>query len=157
MENPFKNFTTKDWLYVGGAVASIAALYFVLGGGKVSIPSGTQTDVNNPAGAADGTPNYMNYNTGSVDSSPIPLPGGADMSPDPEKCCCNDGGNCAQASALATGNTFGGVDALINYYQNTNPVYVQLQKTMLKQYAAYFATGESYSKGGIPLGVAATG
>ncbi len=167
MENPFKNFSQKDWLYVGGAVASIVALgLFITYQRKISVPSGTQSDIPNnalPAGVPATAANYLNYNT--PDYAAPPIPSGADIAPDVSNtscngCGCDRAGNsqgCTGPSPLSTGDTFSGLDSLLTYYQNTNPVYVELQKVQLAKYSALFATGESYSRGGTPLGVSYEG
>jgi hypothetical protein len=162
MENPFKSWTQKDWLYAGGAVASVIALvWFAMSQKQTAIPSGVVTDAQNlqtPA-AGSNAPNYVNYNTYDV-ADVIPRASGSDVAPDVSNtsgsgCGCDRAGNsyCAQASPLSTGNTYSSVDALISYYQNTNPTYVELQKVQLQRYAALFATGETYAQGGQDLGV----
>ena len=150
MENPFKNFSRKDWLYVGGAVASlIAVAYLVAKSNGWAIPTGTTTDVKNDASTGVGgfsSPGYTNYNTGSYGAPPVEA--GGDLAAQPSQVagspCCNE---CAGGNALGTGDTYGGLDSLLNYYTQTNPNYVALQEAQLQQYAAYFATGESYAKG----------
>ena len=91
MENPFKNFTQKDWLYVGGAVASIVALIaFIAYQKRISVPSGTISDIPNTGVAAsptDSPANYLNYNT--PDYAAPPIPSGADVSPDVSNTSCN--------------------------------------------------------------------
>jgi hypothetical protein len=156
MANPFAKFTTRDWLYVGGAVASIVALMaYLYHDNTVAIPGGVQTDVQNNTGA--GSPgwngvNYLNYNTGGPS---LPVPEGADTAPSNEAgCCCGtQRSECAGQSSLATGDTFGGLNDLLTYYQNTNPTYVELQKVQMQQYADYFAAGQTYSQGGVAIGV----
>lgn len=157
MENPFKNFSKKDWLYVGGAIASLVAIaYLIAKNNPVAVPTGTHTDLMNDASVGTGggfSPGYTNYNTGS--GTPI---AGADLAPPPSQIagmpCCNE---CAGGNDLGNGNTYGGLDSLLNFYTQTNPNYVALQQSMLQQYAAYFATGESYAGGvfavGSPVGV----
>lgn len=152
MENPFKNFSKKDWLYVGGAVASLVAVAYLIArnnGGMVAVPPGTHTDVLNDASTSPGgfsSPGYTNYNTGSYGAPPVEA--GGDVSASPSQLagspCCNE---CAGGNALGTGDTYSGLDSLLNYYTQTNPNYVALQEAQLQQYAAYFATGESYAKG----------
>ena len=166
MENPFKSWTQKDWLYVGGAVASIVALFlFIAYQKKTAIPSGTITDAQNQVvpGAQPLSPvSYLNQNVPDM-SDIVPQPAGADTSPNTEGTsgcggCCDkagsSGGYCTGPSPLVTGNTYSSVDRLIDYYQNTNPVYVQLQELQLAKYAALFATGESYTRGLNQIGVA---
>lgn len=145
MTNPFENIKPKDWLYVAGAFASLVALYLAFGRGRVSAGDGTITDVPNsePAGAA---PNYLSYNMAPY-NAPI-LQSGADVAPNPAQCCCDQ--QCNSASPLADGSAIGD---LLTFYQNINPQYTELQKVQLERYSAYFATGESYSKGGVALGV----
>lgn len=179
MENPFAKFTTRDWLYVGGAVASIVALIAFIyktqnAGASVVTAPGTLTDETQPAvgyaqpgllSDAAPLPNYLTYNMGNPSAPavmPSPTPAGADMSPNPEgrSCCCPQNNDCAGNSALATGDTFGSLDDLLTYYQNTNPNYVELQKVQMQEYASYFATGQSYSRGAVTLdasGISAIG
>lgn len=149
MTNPFENIKPKDWLYVAGAFASIVALYFAFGRGGVSGGTNAVTDVPNsePVGAA---PNYMTYNMSPYDA-PV-LQSGADVAPNPAQCCCD--AQCNSASPLADGSAIG---SLLDFYKQINPQYTELQKVQLQRYAAYFATGESYSKGGIALGVSGDG
>jgi hypothetical protein len=165
MENPFKSWTQKDWLYVGGAVASIVALIlFIAYQKRTAIPGGTITDAQNTVvpGAQPLSPvNYVNQNVPDM-ADVVPIAAGADTSPNTEGTsgcggCCdkagNSGGYCTGPSPLSTGNnTYSTVDRLIDYYQNTNPVYVQLQELQLQKYATLFATGESYTRGGIKVG-----
>lgn len=168
MENPLKNWSQKDWLYAGGAVASIVALVaFAVyqNGQKVAVPSGTVTDMQNGAMGVPQTLapiSYVNQNVPDL-ADALPTQSGADTAPDTSgtsKCggCCDKAGssmgNCTGPSPLTTGNTFSSLDHLIDYYQTTNPNYVALQELQLQKYAALFASGESYSRGGINVGVA---
>lgn len=159
MENPFKNFSRKDWLYVGGAVASLVAIaYLIAKNNGWALPTGTVTDIPNDAstGQPGSSPGYTNYNTGSYGAPPVQA--GGDVAAAPSQLagspCCNE---CAGGNTLGTGDTYGGLDSLLTYYTQTNPNYVALQQAMLQQYAAYFATGEAYSGGvfavGAPIGV----
>lgn len=156
MENPFKNFNRKDWLYVGGAVASLVAVaYLISRTTSIAIPPGAHTDVqNDPTASLPGgsSPGYTNYNTGSWGSPPI-MAGSDTTAPPPQVAGCGCESDCAGGNPLGTGSTFGGLDALLTYYQNTNPNYVALQEANLQQYAAYFATGETYARGGVTVGV----
>jgi hypothetical protein len=173
MNNPFEKWTQKDWLYVGGAIASIAGLIWFAtkqANTIVAAPSGTVTDTPNLQSPAPSPANYINYNSYNVPDI-IPTQGGADVSPDKSGsgCCggCGDkAGNsyCADPSPLSTGNTFTDTAALLQYYQNTNPAYIDLQKYQLEkynelaainnqQYAALFAQGETYAKGAQTFGV----
>lgn len=145
MANPFENIKAKDWLYVAGAFASIFALYMVLGRGKISAGDGTLTDVPNTP-PADAPPNYLSYNVAPYNAPPLQT--GADVSPNPSQCCCDQ--QCNSASPLATGDSLA---TLTEFYRDINPQYAALQNIQLQRYAAYFATGESYSKGGVALGV----
>lgn len=166
MDNPFKKFTTRDWLYAGGAVASIVALLWFIAktqstGAPVVTAPGTLTDALQSAvgytqpGILSGSngaplPNYLTYNSGNPSAPavmPSPIPAGADMSPNPEgrSCCCPQTNDCAGGSALATGDTFGSLQDLLTYYQNTNPNYVALQEAQMQEYAEYFASGQSYT------------
>jgi len=162
MENPLKSFSQKDWIYLGGAIASVVALgLFVTysNKSKTLIPSGTVTDTPN----VQATPELSYINTNMPDLNEIvPTAIGADTAPNTTNTstcggCCDRAGNsngyCTGTSGLSTGQTFSDTQALINYYQNTNPIYVQLQAVQLAKYAALFATGEEYSKGGTPLRV----
>lgn len=162
MENPLKSMSQKDWLYVGGAVASIVALIaFIAYQKRVNVQSGTQSDIPN-AVVATGA-NYLNTNVPDLGQPPIQA--GADTAPNVQNTSCSgcecagpsQSQFCTGTSPLSSGNTFSSTDALIQYYQNTNPIYVQLQQVQLQKYAALFATGESYSKGGTPLGVSYEG
>jgi hypothetical protein len=164
MENPFKNWTQKDWLYAGGATASVIALiWFAASQRQIAIPSGTVTDVQNaqtPTIMSGVSPaNYINYNTYDT-ADVVPVAAGADTAPNVTGtsgcggCCDKAGSGCTGPSALSTGDTYSSVNDLISYYQNTNPVYVELQKVQLAKYAALFSTGESYSRGGQNVGVA---
>lgn len=162
MENPLKKFSQKDWVYIGGAVASIAALILFIAWqnkGKIAIPSGAITDAQNSGSATPMEPQPVSYlNTNVQDMADIlPTPAGADVAPDTSgtsHCggCCDKAGSsmgyCTGPSPLTTGDTFSSVDKLIQYYQNTNPIYVQLQQLQLQKYAALFASGESYMRGG---------
>lgn len=157
MENPFAKFSQKDWLYVAGAVASIVALgvFIATSKGKTlfgsptisdAVQSGTPGDVGSGGGV-----NYVNYNMGAADAPPISV--GADLTPNPEGACCGGNTDCAGSSPLATGDTFGGLSQLLQYYQNTNPIYLQLQEVGMQRYAALFAQGETYAAGATPLAV----
>lgn len=150
---------------MAGAGASIVALIlFIAYQKKVAIPSGTITDAQNNVvpGASPISPvNYINQNVPDM-ADPTPIASGADTSPDTSgtsHCggCCDtagsSGGYCTGPSPLSTGNTYSSIDKLLNYYQNTNPVYVQLQELQLQKYAELFATGQSYNRGGIDVGV----
>jgi hypothetical protein len=157
MENPFAKFSRKDWLYVGGAVASIVALVafiVIQKRSQVTYGTGTISDIPNsvPASPLNAT-NYLGYNTGGPPIAP-PIAAGADVSPDNSgtSCCCANN-DCAGPSPLSSGDTFSGLTALLNYYQNTNPNYVALQAAMTQQYADYFATGATYSGGAVSIGV----
>lgn len=150
--------TSRDWLYIGGAVASIVALVgfvIVQKRGLVQITTPTTSDVPQNASPVGNTPNYINYNTGYYNAPPIAS--GSDMAPNVEgtsACGCNM--DCAGSSPLATNQgTYSSLTSLLQYYQNTNPVYVQLVQAQTQRYAAYFATGETYSRGGTPIGVSA--
>lgn len=180
--------TSRDWLYVAGAFASLVALYFVLrpGTGPITQGDGTTTDIDQSAAVPSDGPGYTNYNypppaTQNLQSVPVntppatyapitdpdmsalpqsayvPLPSGADTAPDQSAgCCCQTA--CNMASPLATGDGVSpDLNALLTYYQNTNPIYVELQQAQMQRYAAYFATGEAYSTGGVPLGVSPYG
>lgn len=148
MENPFKNFSKKDWLYVGGAVASLVAVaYLIAKNNPVAVPPGTHTDVMNDASTGVGgfsSPGYTNYNTGSYGAPPVEAGSEAGPSQVAGSPCCNE---CAGGNALGSGNTYSSLDNLLQYYTLTSPNYVALQEAQLQQYAAYFATGESYAKG----------
>ncbi len=152
MEKFFDHFKTKEWLYVAGAFASLLALYMVYRGQGTALPSGTITDV--PNTQSGDLPNYMSFNAVPWDAPVIPLPAGSDVAPDTTAGCCNE---CNNSDPLATGDAFSSVNQLLTYYQNTNPNYVALQAVQLQRYAALFASGESYSRGGTPLGVEAIG
>jgi hypothetical protein len=156
MENPFAKFSSKDWLYVGGAVASIVALVaFIAVQKRVQIGPQTTSDALNVAPSAldgDGGVNYINYNMGAENAPPIQT--GSDLAPDTSNTSCSCANNdCAGPSPLSTGDTFGGLDQLLQFYQNTNPVYLQLQEVGMQRYAALFAEGETYATGGTALGV----
>lgn len=147
MTNPFANFSQKDWLYVGGAVASIVALFlFAYTQQNVAAGNGTITDVNNdplavpPGGSDQGGASYINYNMGAYNAPPIAS--GTDVSPDNSNtsaCGCNN--DCAGPSPLATGNTAGNLAALLNYYTQTSPAYVAIQEAGLNR---YFNAGQVY-------------
>lgn len=155
MENPLKKISKRDWLYIGGAVASLVAVAYLIARNNSSlITAGPQATTDAPmtaAGAAplDGSAGYTNYNVPVYDpSTGVPYPSGSDLSPGPSQvagCCCAS--DCAGGSPLADGSTFGDLNALLQYYQNTNPNYVALQEAQLQKFTAYFAAGQSYSSG----------
>lgn len=159
MENPFKNFSQKDWLYVGGAVASIVALIALIATTKrVQFGTATQSDIPNLANdALEGSPNYITYNTGGNPFYVPPIQAGADVAPNVEgSSCCGPNYDCAGTSPLASGDTFNSYQSLLNYYTQTNPNYIKAVQEQTQQYAAYFATGEAYSGGAQLVGVGDT-
>ena len=109
--------------------------------------------------AQGGAPSYINYNTYDL-ADTIPRSAGSDVSPDVSNtsgngCGCDRaGGYCTGTSPLTDGSAFSSVNQLIQYYQNTNPTYVELQKVQLQRYAALFASGETYSRGAVNMNVA---
>lgn len=150
--------TNRDWVYIGGAVASIVALaafVIIQKRSNVSVSTPTTSDIPNPGTPVGNTPNYINYNTGYYNAPPIQT--GSDLSPNTEgtsACGCNM--DCAGPSPLATNQgTYSSLTSLLTYYQNTNPVYLQMVQAQTQRYAAYFAAGETYSHGGTPIGVSA--
>lgn len=154
MENPLAKISKKDWLYIGGAVASIVAVAYLMAKSNGNLTTaGPQAITDAPMSAAglmpgDASAGYTGYNVPTYTESGVPYPSGSDLSPGPSQvagCCCAQ--DCAGNSPLANGSTFGDLNALLTYYQNTNPNYIALQEAQLQKYTEYFAAGQSYSSG----------
>lgn len=140
-----EKFTKKDWLYVGGSVASLAALaLWAYSQKQFSIGPAATTDVQNETGPNPG-PMYTNYNTGAYGAPAY----GADVSPDVSNtsCCCPNN-DCAGTSPLANGQTFDDFQSLLQFYTQTNPNYIAGQIAATQQYYADFASGSAYQKNG---------
>lgn len=156
MLEKIKSVTPKQWLFIGAGIGALFVVYKLAVKGGIKIGPGVQTDVDNNAMAPEaGAPSYINYNTGNYSATPLPTSTVSTPSQDHAAAfgCCDD--KCAQSSQLATGDAYTSLSQLLTYYQNTNPVYLQLYQEQLKTYSAYFASGQSYSKGGVAIGVAA--
>jgi hypothetical protein len=149
MENIFKNFSKKDALYTAGAIASLAALWYVFGGGTATAGDGTQTDVPQSA-SSDGSFPYTTYNYPGIDQPPGLTPGSVPPADTAQPCGCG----CDDTSPLNSGQgTFSSVDAYLTFLQNTNPNYIALQQVQLARYSALFAEGQTYQNGATLLGV----
>lgn len=144
MKNPFENISTKEWIYLAGAFASLAGLAWVFGRGSLTLPTGTQTDVRQNANSA--TPIYTNYNMGPIVPVPLGTPAGDEVT-NSGGCCCNTG--CAGPSALDDPmQQYAGVDKLLAFYQSTNPEYRKLWQAQMDVYSRSFASGQ-YASGPI--------
>jgi hypothetical protein len=157
MENPFKNFTNKDYLYIAGAVASLVAIALVFKN-KSSFGSGTISDTPNqafvdpPGASVSGvTPGYTNYNMPPI--TPVALVPPEDTPAGKNGCGCPSAYGCAGPSQLDDGSAYTGLGQLLSFYRDTNPVYQQAQQAQLQTYAAYFNMGETYSAGALPVTV----
>lgn len=140
----------KEWLYIGGAVASLVGVAYLFSRGKVFFPpntvSGAISDVDT-SGGSDGSsysPGYTNYNFGplipeGLGTAPEDTPAGVfGASP-----CCSKGCAGYSSSDTSTGNLL----QFLNFMQNTDPTYLELQRTQLQSYSALFSKGEQYSNG----------
>lgn len=151
----------KKWILTGVAGVGVAAVfYYLYSNGQFSqlangvIPSGTVSDVSQPAGsgvasplyAPGNYPGYTGYNMPPI--IPAPSPGTGDTAAAGDGCCCSKGNpqsSCFSGSPLDTGGTQSSVNAFLNYLQNTNPEYVKLIGEQNQQYSALFVSGSAYS------------
>lgn len=157
MENPFKGLTKRDALYIAGGVASLIALAIALGGFKNRLAAGSGAITDAPQDASVGvggfsSPGYSNYNMPPI--TPVQLGPSPDDNPNAD-CGCQSPTmmGCAGPSQLDDGSANMPLSQLLSFYQSINPVFQQAQQAQLQTYAAYFAEGESYSKGGTPVAI----
>lgn len=149
MNEFFKKFTSKDALYVAGALASLIALAYVFGK-KTYTTDGTISDTPNPAvaspsGATISSPGYTTYNMPPLVAQPLVPPG--DTPAGQNGCGCPSAYGCAGASQLDTGDAYTNVSQLLDFYKETNPFYLEAQQAQLNTYASYFATAQTYNSG----------
>lgn len=161
MKNPFENISQKEMLYIAGAVASLIALAFVFGTGKIKLGGSTVPGAvsDAPAGglAESGgySPGYTNYNFGPI--NPEPLADGGDPGNAPAGhcgCFVPSAFGCAGPSQLADGTASSDLGNYLSYLRDINPNYQKLYATQLSSYSEYFAAGSKYSGGVSPVAVA---
>jgi len=160
MKNPFENISQKELLYVAGAAASLIALAFVFGRGKINLGGttvpGTVSDA--PAGgladAGGYNPGYTNYNFGPINPQPL-ADGNAPENTPAGHCGCFAPSlfGCAGPSQLADGTASSDLSNYLNYLRDINPNYQQLYATQLAAYSEYFAAGSKYSTGAVSFAV----
>lgn len=146
-----KKITPKDWLYIGGAAASLIALAWLMGS-RTNIGSGTLTDMPNSTApdlsTGGGSPGYTNYNFPPVTPTPLADGNAPDQSP-AGPCGCNSPSSmgCAGPSQLDNGGAYSGNNQLYAFLDSISPNYAALQKEQLQTYAEYFAAGSTYDTG----------
>lgn len=153
MENPFKNISQKEWLYIAGAVASLIALALVFGGGKINFGKGVINDTPNAALGTDptaptgggGTPFYTGYNMPPLNPVSLGTPG--ELAAGDKGCCCPSAYGCAGPTQLDDGTAYTGIPDLLGFLRDINPNYQKLVETQQKLYVQMFATGQTYSAG----------
>lgn len=147
MLNALKKVSPKEWLYIGGAVASLAAIAWIAGQ-QVHPGPGVHTDApDNAALPLAPSPGYTSYNVQPI--TPVPL---ANASPDSTPagaggCGCPTAYGCAGPSQLDTGNAYTDTGQLLDFFKQTNPNYANLYATQLGVYDEYFAAGQMYNDG----------
>jgi len=145
----------KEWLYIGGAVASLVGVAYLFSRGKVFFPQNTvsgavsDTDNNTDSGPAGFSPGgfssgYTGYNMGPI------VPQG--LATSPEETPAGIGGSsscCARGCAgyNVGDNSTANLNQFLNFMQNTDPTYLELQRVQLQSYAALFSAGEKYQSG----------
>lgn len=149
MENPFEKITKKDWLYIGGAVASIAALMLVVKHQNVLFGPGVISDTPNTAldmaggtavlGSGGSGTGYTNYNVKPLNPTPLPgtapeeLPAGQNGS-----CSCSSYG-CAGVSPLDNGSADTNLTAYLQFLQDTNPNFLNAYTTQMAPYQSWIS------------------
>lgn len=156
------NDTQKKYVLAGMSVAGLAAILGFLwnqGAFATVIPSGTVSDVQQPAGTPDMGGGLLapgksgGYTGGNMPPLvPVPLPAEQALenaAPAGQGACCGGGksSSCFSGSPLDTGDTYSSVSALLDYYKSTNPYYQQLLQEQTQNYATLFVSGSGYSSG----------
>jgi hypothetical protein len=141
----------KEWLYIGGAVASLVAVAYLFSRGKVYFPqntvSGAVSDADsngNDTGPGGFSPGYTGYNMGPI------VPQGLATSPEDMPAGIGGSGSCCSRGCAGYSigdNSTANLAQFLNFMQNTDPTYLELQRVQLQNYAALFSTGEKYSNG----------
>src|SRR5258708_6279378 len=101
-------------LYVGGGIAALALVYYLLSRGTISLPAGS-SDIPNVDTYNNSPPGYTVFNVQPANLSPVqplsPLPPIL-----PPSRCCDDRDGCFTSSPIDTGRGPLSVEQLVGWY-----------------------------------------